>query len=240
MRRKKNSWAGSASLRPMADAIKAVLWDIDGTLITTGGAGAVAWQRAFQELYGVEANIEEHTRSGMTDPEITEIIFAEVIGRQGSEEERAAVVAKYLEYMPDAVAESSGYRVMPGIAEILPRLAEAGIVQGVVTGNVEPAARIKLARGDLDRYFTFGGYGSDARDRVEVTERAIERGAAAAGAPLDLAATIAVGDTPRDVSAGHGAGIRVVGVATGAYSLAEQEEAGADWAIADVTTGFPI
>jgi phosphoglycolate phosphatase len=220
-------------------SIRAVLWDIDQTLLSTGGAGAVAWQRAFEELYGVEANIEEHTRSGMTDPEITEIIFEEVVGRKGTEEEHAAVVAKYLEYMPDAVAESPGYEVKPGIVEILPRLAEAGVVQGLVTGNVEPAARIKLARGDLDKYFTFGGYGSDARDRVEVTRKAIERGGEAAGAPLDLAATIAVGDTPRDVSAGHGAGIRVVGVATGSYSVAEQEEAGADWAIADVTEGFP-
>ena len=217
-----------------------MLWDIDGTLLYTGGAGAVAWQRAFEELYGVEANIEEHTRSGMTDPEITEIIFKEVIGRKGSEEERAAVVAKYLEYMPAAVAESKGYEVKPGIAETLPRLAEAGVVQGLVTGNVEPAARIKLARGDLDKYFTFGGYGSDARDRVKVTEKAIERGGEAAGAPLDRAATIAVGDTPRDVVAGHGAGIRVVGVATGAYSVAEQQDAGADWAIPDVTQGFPI
>jgi phosphoglycolate phosphatase len=224
----------------MADTIKAVLWDIDQTLLSTGGAGAVAWQRAFEELYGVAANIEEHTRSGMTDPEITEIIFEEVIGRKGSDEEHAAVVAKYLEYMPEAVAESPGYEVKPGIAEILPRLADAGIVQGLVTGNVEPAARIKLARGDLDKYFTFGGYGSDARDRTEVTQKAIERGGAAAGAPLDLATTIAVGDTPRDVSAGHGAGIRVVGVATGSYSVAEQEEAGADWAIPDVTEGFPV
>lgn len=224
----------------MADQIKAVLWDIDQTLLSTGGAGAVAWQRAFAELYGVEANIEEHTRSGMTDPEITEIIFEEVVGRKGTEDEHAAVVAKYLEYMPEAVAESPGYEVKPGIAEILPRLAKAGIVQGLVTGNVEPAARIKLARGDLDKYFTFGGYGSDARDRVEVTRKAIERGGEAAGAPLDLGATIAVGDTPRDVAAGHGAGIRVVGVATGSYSVAEQEEAGADWAIPDVTQGFPI
>ena len=224
----------------MADGIKAVLWDIDGTLITTGGAGAVAWQRAFEELYGVEANIDEHTRAGMTDPEITEIIFDEVIGREGSSEEHAKVVAKYLEYMPDAVAESKGYEVKPGIAEILPRLAEAGVVQGLVTGNVEPAARIKLARGNLDNYFSFGGYGSDARDRVKVTERAIERGGEVVGTPLDLAATIAVGDTPRDVTAGHGAGIRVVGVATGAYSVAEQEAAGADWAIEDVTTSFPI
>jgi phosphoglycolate phosphatase-like HAD superfamily hydrolase len=224
----------------VGDSIKAVLWDIDQTLLSTGGAGAVAWQRAFQELYGVEANIDEHTRAGMTDPQITEIIFAEVIGREGSPEEHAAVVAKYLECMPDAVAESKGYEVKPGIAEILPRLAEAGIVQGLVTGNVEPAARIKLARGDLDRYFTFGGYGSDARDRVEVTRHAIERGGEVTGTALDLTATIAVGDTPRDVSAGHGAGIRVVGVATGAYSVAEQREAGADWAIPDVTDGFPV
>ncbi|HEY2054523.1 MAG TPA: HAD hydrolase-like protein [Solirubrobacterales bacterium] len=224
----------------MTDAIKAVLWDIDGTLISTGGAGAVAWQRAFEELYGVAANIDEHTRAGMTDPEITEIIFNEVVGREGSPEEQAKVVAKYLEYMPEAVAESKGYEVKPGIAEILPRLAAAGIAQGIVTGNVEPAARIKLARGGLDKYFTFGGYGSDDRDRVKLTRQAIERGGGIIGAPLDLAATIAVGDTPRDVSAGHGAGIRVVGVATGAYSVAEQEAADADWAIADVTEGFPI
>lgn len=223
----------------MAGAIRAVLWDIDGTLLTTGGAGAVAWQRAFEELYGVEANIDEHTRAGMTDPEITEIIFADVIGHQGTVEERAKVVAKYLEYMPEAVAESPGYEVKPGIAEILPRLAEEGVVQGIVSGNVEPAARIKLARGDLDRYFSFGGYGSDDRDRVKVTERAIERGGEVVGSPLDLAATISVGDTPRDVTAGHGAGIRVVGVATGAYSVAELSEAGADWAIPDVTQGFP-
>ena len=72
-----------------------------------------------------------------------------------------------------------------------------------------------------------------------MTERAIERGGEAAGAPLDLAATISVGDTPRDVTAGHGAGIRVVGVATGSYSIAELEEADADWAIADVEHGFP-
>lgn len=224
----------------MTDAIKAVLWDIDGTLISTGGAGAVAWQRAFQELYDVEANIDEHTRAGMTDPEITEIIFNEVVGREGSPEEQAKVVAKYLEYMPDAVAESKGYEVKAGIAEILPRLADAGVVQGLVTGNVEPAARIKLARGDLDKYFTFGGYGSDDRDRVKVTQQAIERGGEITGTPLDLVATIAVGDTPRDVSAGHGAGIRVVGVATGAYSVAEQQEAGADWAVEDVTDGFPV
>jgi phosphoglycolate phosphatase-like HAD superfamily hydrolase len=221
-------------------AITAVLWDIDGTLLSTGGAGAVAWQRAFQELYDVEANIDEHTRAGMTDPEITEIVFREVVGRDGSADERAEAMAKYLSYLEDAVAESAGYEVKPGIHELLARLQSEGVLQGIVSGNIEPAARIKLARGDLDKYFTFGGYGSDARDRTEVTEKALERGGEAAGHPLDKDATIAVGDTPRDIAAGHGAGIRVVGVATGHYSVEEQREAGADWVIADVTKGFPL
>jgi phosphoglycolate phosphatase len=223
-----------------AGVIRAVLFDIDGTLLVTGGAGAVAWRRAFVELYGVEANIEEHTHAGMTDPEIVEIVFREVIGRDGSDSERAAATAGYLGHLAEAVAESAGYRVMPGIEEILTRLADQGVPLGLVTGNIEAAAQIKLARADLNRYFAFGGYGSDSRDRTELTRRAIERGGEASGSPLDLEATIAVGDTPRDVKAGHGAGIKVVGVATGAYSVAEQQAAGADWAIPDVTSGFPV
>ena len=142
--------------------IKAVLFDIDGTLLVTGGAGAVAWQRAFLELHGVDADVEEHTHAGMTDPEIAEIVFREVIGRDGSDAERAEAIAGYLGHLGDAVAESDGYRVMPGIEELLPRLVEQGVLLGLVTGNIEPAAHIKLARGDLNRFFTFGGYGSDS------------------------------------------------------------------------------
>jgi phosphoglycolate phosphatase-like HAD superfamily hydrolase len=219
--------------------IKAVLFDIDGTLLHTGGAGAVAWQRAFLELYGVEANIGEHTHAGMTDPEIAEIVFREVVGREGSAAERAEAVAGYLAHLEQAVEESDGYRVMPGIEKLLPRLAGEGILLGLVTGNIEAAAHIKLARGDLNRYFAFGGYGSDARDRTELTRKALERGEEVSGHPLDKEETIAVGDTPRDVKAGHGAGIGVVGVATGSYGVAELTDAGADWTIEDVTSGFP-
>jgi phosphoglycolate phosphatase-like HAD superfamily hydrolase len=218
---------------------KAVLFDIDGTLLVTGGAGAVAWQRAFRESHGIDANIEEHTHAGMTDPEIAEIVFREVIGRDGTEAERAQAIAGYLSHLADAVEESSGYRVMPGIEALLTRLAGEGVLLGIVTGNIESAAHIKLARGGLNRFFAFGGYGSDSRDRTELTRKGIERGAAVSGSPLDLATTIAVGDTPRDVKAGHGAGIKVVGVATGSYSVEELEDAGADWAIPDVTEGLP-
>jgi phosphoglycolate phosphatase len=220
--------------------IKAILFDIDGTLLVTGGAGAVAWQRAFQELYGVDADIDEHTQAGMTDPEIAEIVFREVVGREGGEEERARAIAAYLGQLEAAVAESTGFRLMPGVEELLPRLAEAGVLLGIVTGNIEAAAHIKLARANLNRFFAFGGYGSDSRDRTELTRRAIERGAEVAGRPLDLETTIGVGDTPRDISACHGAGIKVVGVATLHYSVEELRDAGADWAIPDVTEGFPL
>lgn len=219
--------------------IETILFDIDGTLLHTGGAGAVAWQRAFLELYDVEANIEEHTHAGMTDPEIAEIVFREVLGRDGSDVERAEAIGCYLGHLADAVAESEGYFVIDGIEELLPRLAGEGVLLGVVTGNIEPAAHIKLARGDLDKYFKFGGYGSDARSRTALTKKALERGAEASGKPLDPGSTIAVGDTPRDVKAGHGAGIRVVGVATGSYSVEELKESGADWAIENVSAGFP-
>ena len=220
--------------------ISAVLFDIDGTLLVTGGAGAVAWERAFRELHGVDAAIEEHTHAGMTDPEIAAIVFREVIGRDGSEAERAEAIAGYLSHLEDAVNESSGYRVMPGIEELLPKLAAQGVLLGIVTGNIEPAARIKLARADLNHFFAFGGYGSDSADRTELTKRALERGGAVSGARLALDAAIAVGDTPRDVLAGHGAGIRVVGVATGAYTVAQLTEAGADWALESVAAGMPV
>ncbi len=223
-----------------APGITAVLFDIDGTLLVTGGAGAVAWQRAFRELYGVDADIEEHTHAGMTDPEIAEIVFREVIGRDGTEAERAEAIGVYLSHLEDAVGESDGYRVMPGIEELLPRLVETGVLLGIVTGNIEAAAQVKLARGGLNRFFAFGGYGSDSRDRTELTERALERGGDVAAAALDRAATIAVGDTPRDVAAGHGAGIRVVGVATGTYAVEQLREAGADWALASVVADFPV
>ena len=225
---------------------RAVLFDIDGTLLVTGGAGGAAWQRAFQESYGVEANVAEHTDAGMTDPEIVRIIFREVLGREGEAGEQAKAIAGYLRHLPDTVAESQGYRVMPGIEGLLDSLIDEGALLGLVTGNIEAAAHIKLARAGLNRFFSFGGYGSDSRDRTELTRTALARAFLVSGGAVGIAVDgavagncIAVGDTPRDVIAGHGAGVKVVGVATGSYSVEQLGEAGADWAIADVEAGFP-
>ena len=225
----------------MAEAVaEAVLFDIDGTLISSGGASHVAWERAFQELHGVSAGIDEYTNPGMTDPEVGRLAFAGAVGREPSRRELARVMGRRLHHLADAVEESDGYRVMDGVEALLERLVDAGLLLGLTTGNVEAAAHIKLGRANLNRFFCFGGYGSDSTDRTELTRKAIERGAMVSGGTLDQSECFSVGDTPLDVQAGHGAGIRVAGVATGSFSVEELREAGADWALADLADGFPV
>jgi phosphoglycolate phosphatase-like HAD superfamily hydrolase len=219
---------------------QAILFDIDGTLIDSGGASDRAWHRAFEELHGVDVEIAAVTGKGVPDPAVGRRAFEAVIGREATGEEMEALLAKRLEYLPEEVERSRGYRVMPGVEELLDRLIDEGPLLGLTTGNVEGAAQIKLARAGLNRFFSFGGYGSDSPDRTELTKRALERAALVAGGPLDLDAVFSVGDTPRDVEAGHGARIRVTGVATGKYSVAQLLEAGADAAVEDLTAGLPL
>ena len=206
----------------------AILFDIDGTLITTGGAGAVAWRLAFEELYGIPADIGMFSDAGMTDPEVGRKTFAAVIGHEPEPRELARVMAMRLKYLPQAVAESKGYRVLDGVEELLPRLVDEGYLLGLTTGGTDSAAHIKLARANLARWFTFGGYGSDSTDRTELTRRAIDRAGMLLGMDLDPRQALVVGDTPLDIAAAHGAGAVGVGVASGHFTAAQLEESGAD------------
>jgi phosphoglycolate phosphatase len=208
-----------------------VLFDIDGTLITTGGAGAVAWREAFDELYGQPVDIRKVTESGMTDPEVGRTALRHVLDRDPTQRELAQSMAKYMKHLAAAVEASEGYEVMPGVVELLRRLVDDGFLVGLVTGNIEAAAHIKLARGALNRFFSFGGYGSDSNDRVEVTKKALERARFVSGDTLQMSTCVGVGDTPRDVDAAHGAGIRSVAVATGNYEPGTLGEAGADFVL---------
>jgi phosphoglycolate phosphatase len=209
----------------------ALLFDIDGTLISTGGASDRAWYRAFLELHGVEVNVPDFTGKGVPDPAVGLECFRGAIGREPSPEEMSALMMLRQRYLAEEVESSPGYRVMPGVPELLERLSGQGRLVGLITGNTEPAAHIKLARADLNRYFAFGGYGSDANDRVDVCRTALDRAAKVAGEGFDRDGSIAIGDTPLDVEAGHGAGIRVTAVATGEYALDALRDAGADWTV---------
>jgi phosphoglycolate phosphatase len=220
--------------------IEAVLFDIDGTLISTGGAGAIAWRCAFEELHGTPLDIREVTESGMTDPEVGQVALRNILGRDPDPRELAAAIGHYLRHLSSVVDEAAEYRVMPGIEELLERLVDGGHLLGLTTGNVEAAAHIKLARAGLNRFFSFGGYGSDSKERAELTRCALRRGELVSGGTLSADVSISVGDTPRDVAAGHGAGIEVIGVATGNFTVEQLRAAGADHALATVEDGFPV
>jgi phosphoglycolate phosphatase-like HAD superfamily hydrolase len=218
----------------------AVLFDIDGTLITTGGAGAVAWRRAFDDLYGIPADIGASSDAGMTDPEVGLRTFVDALGREPSNGELERVMERRLAYLPWAVAQSEGYRVLAGVESLLPRLAGSGYLLGLTTGGVEPAARVKLARAGLNRWFDFGGFGSDSTDRTELTRRAVERAFLRYGGSLDPSRCLVVGDTPLDISAAHGAGAVAVGVATGHFSAAQLHDAGADHVLTTLEEELPL
>lgn len=218
----------------------ALLFDIDGTLITTGGAGAVSWRLAFDELYGIPADIGKFSDAGMTDPEVGRLTFTAVIGHAPSRKEFARLLERRLHYLDGAVADSKGYRVLAGVDTLLPRLLEHGYLLGLVTGNVEAAAHIKLHRAQLNRFFSFGGYGSDSTDRAELTKVALQRAALVYGEPIDPTQCLTIGDTPLDVTAAHGAGIDCLGVASGHFSVEQLREAGADFAIGSLADDLPF
>jgi phosphoglycolate phosphatase-like HAD superfamily hydrolase len=216
-----------------------VLFDVDGCLISTGGAGASAWRRAFETLYGVPADIGQSSEAGMTDPEVGQLTFASALGREPTERELSRLLGTYLGALADEIARSPGYRVMPGVEALLPRLVDGGVLLGIVSGALEAAAHMKLARGGLNRFFSFGGYGSDSRNRGELTRRAIDRAGQIHGHTLDSRGVLVVGDTPRDVEAAHAAGAVAVGVATGKYTIEELRAAGADYALATLESPLP-
>jgi phosphoglycolate phosphatase len=218
---------------------EAILFDIDGTLITTGGASDRAWQHAVRDFYGVDFDVGHKTGKGVPDPEVGREVLRAILEREPTGRELLQLMRRRMKYLPGEVESSPGFIIQPGVPELLESLEAKGILLGLTTGNVEPAAHAKLARANLNHFFSFGGYGSDASVRTELTKRGIERARRLLGEPLPNEAIMSVGDTPRDVEAGHGAGIRVTGVATGEYSVAELKEAGADWALPTLEEGLP-
>jgi phosphoglycolate phosphatase len=217
----------------------AVLFDIDGTLISSGGAGAESWRRAFNELYGIPADIGEYTDTGMTDPDVGRLTFRGVMGRNPTPEEMATLMAKRHEHLPASVAESTGYKVLPGVEQTLEQLRDAGMLLGLTTGGTETAAHMKLERGGLNRFFSFGGYGSDSPDRAELTRRAIERAGEILKQPVDPKRVLVVGDTPLDIKAAHDAGAVAIGVATGKYSEDDLRKAGAEHVLKTLEEELP-
>jgi phosphoglycolate phosphatase len=218
---------------------KLVLFDIDGTLIDTGGAGARSWAWAFERSFDRKIDIAEYSTAGMTDPAIARATFTKVMGREPTMAELTQLMTSYQSVLPDYVASSPNYRVLAGVTELLERLTSAGILLGLTTGGLEAVAHAKLGRGRLNHFFLLGGYGSDSEDRVALTRAAVERGERMLQGMLDLEQVFVVGDTPLDIAAAEGAGAVSVGVASGRYDVQQLREAGADYVLDSLADPFP-
>jgi phosphoglycolate phosphatase-like HAD superfamily hydrolase len=207
------------------------LFDIDGTLIHSGGAGIAALEDAFQEVLRLPRAMAGVICDGMTDPAIVRGVLAP--HRLDSELNIRKVLQRYTQSLARRVRESTRFRILPRVVEALDFLSRRPDLRlGLATGNLEAGAWTKLKLAGLDRFFDFGGFGSDAEERSELVRRAIERGRQRSGDPR--AAAVVIGDTPRDIQAAHQAGARALGVASGRYDVTALSAAGADWTLPDL------
>jgi phosphoglycolate phosphatase len=224
--------------------MRLALFDIDGTLILTGGAGMRAFYRAAQQVFGIKVDREVINPDGKTDPLIAKGLL-EHFGQseRWNEESRARLFAAYLDFLEEEMEQaraSQAIRVLPGVSELLDHLAADGdFALGLVTGNLEQGARIKLAAAGLAGYFAFGGYGSDSEDRTTLIRAAIRRGARLV-APAAVARAFVLGDTPLDVTHGHAAGASVIAVASARYATADLEPYNPDLLVRALAPVDPI
>lgn len=216
-----------------------VLFDIDGTLVLTGGAGVRALARTVEAVAGRPAPFDCIPLAGRTDW----VILKDAMQRVGTELHRELfreLRDQYLVFLREEIElpGRSIKAVMPGVRDLLERLrARDDVWLGLVTGNVADAARIKLEHFDLWRYFCCGAFGDDAEERNALVPFAIER-ARREGLP-EIAANrvIVVGDTPLDVACALAAGAVPVGVATGGYTVEQLRHSGAGVVFTDLSDG---
>lgn len=195
-----------------------LLFDIDGTLITTGGAGHRAIDRAFSERFA-RPDACGFPFDGLTDRQIARRGL-EAIEEATTEAAIDEVIALYLRLLSEelSLVERANYRLHDGMAEAIRASKARGHGVGLGTGNVVEGARIKLGGLGVFEEFSFGGFGSDAEDRVTLIRCGAQRGAAHVGAPLEHCRVVVIGDTPKDVAAAQGIGAESIGVGTGRYT----------------------
>ena len=211
-----------------------LLFDIDGTLLHTGGAGRRALEKAFEELFGIQGAWKGIIPDGKTDPMIIQEMALGSVGRFLEREEYEKAVCSYEKYFQTEIRRAGSFRLMPGIPELLKKLSGCeGFLLGVATGNFEAPAWGKLERGGLRQCFSFGGFGSDSHDRTGLTSRAVRRGELLSGRKFLASEVVVIGDTPFDVRAGKNLGFKTVAVATGQTTGAAWQEYAPDLVLSD-------
>lgn len=204
-----------------------LLFDVDGTLLATDGAGGRALHDAFETVVGRGVDVGGLDFAGTTDP----FIVRTGLRRMGAADDAAvieAVLAVYVERLREELAAPGTVTVHPGVEAVLAAvgsLPDAAV--GLGTGNVEPGAWAKVGAGGLDDVFGFGGFGSDDEDRPTLLRIGAARGAARLGVAVESCRVVVIGDTPRDLAAAGAIGAECVLVATGRYGVDELRALGA-------------
>jgi phosphoglycolate phosphatase len=216
---------------------KLVLFDIDGTLVLTGGAGLRAMNRAIEDALGHADGLDGIPVAGRTDW----AILADAVRRVGRTLDGALLAdleRRYVENLANEIKHPGRGRkgIMPGIPEILQELdRREDVVAGLLTGNFEAGARVKLGYFDLWRYFQFGAFGGDAADRNALVPFAVERARTCGLPEIGDSDVLVVGDTPHDVLCAHAAGAVAIAVATGSSAVAELRATGAEHVFDDLS-----
>jgi len=206
------------------------LFDVDGTLITARGAGRSALGRALEETFGTRGPIESYDFRGKTDPRIIrDLMRAAGVAEARIPARIPCCLAAYAVALAEAVGDGSRVQTLPGVVELVRALgARADLVLGLLTGNVETGARLKLAPTGLWPYFRVGAYGSDDPDRTRLPAIAAARVERLTGAPVSMAQLTIIGDTPLDVECARACGAVAVAVATGQHGFDELRACGPD------------
>lgn len=199
--------------------MKLLLWDIDGTILASGGAGMRSLENSLSSILGFDADLSDIDWAGRTDKWVTQAIFAKY-DVEHTPALASRLIDAYLAGLPDHLAQST--QVLPGVrARLTEAAARPDIVQGLLTGNLERGAKIKLGHFDLWHHFPFGAFADDSAVRNDLGPHALRRATAHADYQFDPANVWIIGDTPHDIECGKVIGARTLAVTTGHHTAAQ-------------------
>ncbi|HMI32343.1 MAG TPA: HAD family hydrolase [Candidatus Limnocylindrales bacterium] len=203
--------------------MRLALFDIDGTLLREGIAPKLAFTRALRETYDTAGPISGFRFAGMTDPQcVAEIMRMAGIADEVIFDRREECLDRYVAHLTTEMRNHGGATLFPGVRELLVRLrGRDDVLVGLLTGNVQRGAMLKLERFKLGDYFRFGAFGDEHEDRCELAKIALAKAEELAGRPVAGEEATVIGDTPRDVACARAIGARAVIVATGFVSREE-------------------
>jgi phosphoglycolate phosphatase len=219
-----------------------VLFDIDGTLLSAGKVSARSFEAALREVFGTTGDVARFDYSGKTDPQIVrELMQGAGFSDVEIEQRRPLALSRYREDLAASIRPEH-IQAKPGVLALLEALGQrSNVTLGLLTGNLEPTARMKLAPLDANRFFPFGAFGSDDENRYRLPAIALDRAREAAGIRFEGPDVVIVGDSVHDVLCGRELGVRAVAVATGKTSAERLAEVGPDALLADLSdTGAAV